>query len=627
MLGSEALSTRTCSHEQAESSLQSAEISNLFTVGRKSWPAEYLDGVQEDSFGRFLWRLMTIVTIGLGFIFAVLDMGRPFVPPQGTIGWNPTHAAFSQHHSATIVVDESPPRGSALANARVCAGSNLVLVTPRSYFKLQNIRAGDTVRARIQRPPLASADEACSSDVERSFIAQKAYASSFDYLWAVVRILSLLVAVLVIARQPTHLGALALSGFLGGIGLLCNWSAYPQSFAAVGYFARDFATIVGFPQFILFTASFAPPNSRIARLSWGLFFFFATALAIVVSIESYLYWLNRQTTIVEGIALLATLGTFVAGIGVVAYQTRGASGDRLQRLYWVSGTLVVSLSGGLMYLVLATFHLLVGGLEYVALTLLLLPLGLAYAIQRHRILDFSFAVNRTVVFALLTGVSVPLFGGLEHLTNEQLRRSISPTWPAIAWLGGSSINLAAAVLLFTVAKWLHDRTDKWVGYFLFRSRAQRLAELRRVAKDISGAGSFAALGKNIVVSIDRQIGTGGTAVYFVDNDGSLLREKGSIENAPAELAADEDLALLRVQTAEGYVDLSRIDTEVPGRYAFGMRSGRRFVGLLAMCAKPDGEEVAPDELAAVQTIADSAASAVDTIRIKELENQLLGQTP
>jgi hypothetical protein len=331
---------------------------------------------QEDSFGRLLWRILTGLMILLGFVFALLDIARPFDP--GTIGVNPTHAPFSLHDPLTVEISEPPPKDSALAKAHVCLGSRLVLSQALSYFALQNIRAGDTVEARVEAPPLASLRQHCdhtTNNMDQAFIAQKAAASRFDYMWAIVRVVSLCVALVLIVRRPTHLGALSLAGFLAGLGLLCNWSPYPQNFAEVGYFSRSFATAVALPQFIVFAASFAVPNLKLVRLGWTLFWFFVAALAVAVSIEDALYWHSQENAAVETTLLVVILGGFFAGIALIRYQTLGASGDTLQRLYWVSGTLIVSLSGGLVYLVLDGYHLLGGGLENVALTTSLLPLG------------------------------------------------------------------------------------------------------------------------------------------------------------------------------------------------------------------------------------------------------------
>jgi hypothetical protein len=231
-------------------------------------------------------------------------------------------------------------------------------------------------------------------------------------------------------------------------------------------------------------------------------------------------------------------------------------------------------------------------------------------------LDFPFAVNKTAVFALLTGFSVPLFGGLEHLTHRTLEQTIGLSWT-------STIDLAAAMVLFTITKWGHDRADQWVGHWLFRSRASRLAELRRVARDVSQIDSFPELGEGIVASIDRQVGAEGTAAYFVRSGGNLKLQFGTIANAPTTLSSKGDPALLRLQTSGGHVDVLEMTTQVPGDYAFGMRAGSRLVGLVALKLRPHHEDIAPDELAAIQAIADSAASVIDAIRIGELERRLL----
>ena len=60
---------------------------------------------------------------------------------------------------------------------------------------------------------------------------------------------------------------------------------------------------------------------------------------------------------------------------------------------------------------------------YAQLTMVAFPVGMAYAVLKHRLLDIGFVLNRALVFAAVSGVVLALFGTLEFLVNRYLCRT------------------------------------------------------------------------------------------------------------------------------------------------------------------------------------------------------------
>jgi hypothetical protein len=89
-----------------------------------------------------------------------------------------------------------------------------------------------------------------------------------------------------------------------------------------------------------------------------------------------------------------------------------------QRIRWVFWAFLISRFGVLLNLFnrLSTHPVHLSGVEW--LTVMIFPLGCAYAILRHRIIDVNFVLNRTLVYTILTTFAVAIFVLLEELLTK-----------------------------------------------------------------------------------------------------------------------------------------------------------------------------------------------------------------
>ncbi len=127
-------------------------------------------------------------------------------------------------------------------------------------------------------------------------------------------------------------------------------------------------------------------------------------------------WWNVLQVLFFALLAVSWLGS-VAG-QVISY--RRSSGERRQQLKWlVTGATVVvvmlalrlALSG--VHGIPATFGTIAG-----AITLLALPLSMAVAIFKYRLLDIDRIVSRTLSYAIVTGLLVGVYAGIVLLATQ-----------------------------------------------------------------------------------------------------------------------------------------------------------------------------------------------------------------
>ena len=90
---------------------------------------------------------------------------------------------------------------------------------------------------------------------------------------------------------------------------------------------------------------------------------------------------------------LQMTGLVMAGVLAATYLR--ARGERKQRVRWVFWSTLVGFTGVIVWTIWPS-------LQIAVLTSIAIPIGYAYAILRHRVIDVSFVVNRAIVFTVVT---------------------------------------------------------------------------------------------------------------------------------------------------------------------------------------------------------------------------------
>jgi hypothetical protein len=589
-----------------------------------------------------LFRLTILAIVCLGFVSAFADAVGP-----AALGAHP--GTYGVPFAVTSVpgmldVKDEPLAGSP-ARATIRRGDCIAL-GGTSVIAFTAPRAGDRVSVDVHRAQRCK-DRTVAPTTSAVLEAVPDGPRSFDVEWAVIRMLTLAVALLVaLAARPNDRTARALATFLACLGLLDNWRLYPGGLALAGFFARDLAMIYGFPYFIVFASRFTSSGQdRYTPRLFGVSYErIAAGMAAVFAIELFakdvLYLRAQVNPYLDGTFIVAIFAGFALGLTALFQAVSHARGELRQRLFWVFATMAVSLSGAVAWMAMDAVEMTPSWRDPLALTTILLPIGLSYAILKHHVLDISFALNRAIVFTIIAAVLIPFFGLLEWILNELVKNgeiakhplaAIGTFWDYFSERDNRIVayaNAGASVLVFASLRYVHERIDRSVKSVLFRDRDRVLAELTQSCREIVHTTGATEAARYIVEIFDEKLHVSGTTVYLADENGVFERAATSAPNAPDSIPAD-DRAILHVKATEEIVLLAALEssqglrrTRVPGAYLIPISSGPALIGVCAVPYGSSGKSLAPDELKAACEVARYAAYALEDFKLRDLKSQI-----
>lgn len=279
-------------------------------------------------------------------------------------------------------------------------------------------------------------------------------------------------------------------------------------------------------------------------------------------------WLGIQYGAVSFLFLVASP---VAIAGLLLRQRRAVGRPRAQ-LQWL-------LFGFTSFLILSVVSLFAGRAEdvVVAVALLMIPASVAVAVLRHGLLDIELVVNRTILYAALSGLGVAAYAALIATVGS--------------WAGDDHAQapLIAAVVV-AVAALARSRLQKLIDHWLFGARRDPYEIVDRVGAQTATASGPTEAVARLVTALREALALPYAAVEPNEAGGVGF----SSGRAPAEV---EELPL---------VD-----------------RGRR-IGSLRVGHRHHGEEFRPEERSALNDVArrasvliQSAAMAADLQRSRE----------
>jgi hypothetical protein len=324
---------------------------------------------------------------------------------------------------------------------------------------------------------------------------------------------SVLIAAVVVARRPsvaTAAFAFYTWGNLPSFRLeeLFSWLPDP----VYGVFATVVEALISeFPLFLLliFVTRFpTEPSSRSGRLRMrvadvtlfvglGICFTFAAFEPV-----RHHTWINAGDL----------LGTVVVVLGALlaALQYREASGEDRRRIGWVLAGYAVSLVSFVAANALITASAPMPSELQAAVQLanVALPLALAYAILRHRVLDVGFALNRTVIYATVTTVVVIAVSFVDWLAGKLIGET------RLALAAEAVVTIAIGVALNA----MHQRIGALVDRVLFRARHMAERRLRNGIDALAFAASDGAIERALTDEVAVALGLRSTALFRLDEE-------------------------------------------------------------------------------------------------------------
>jgi len=236
--------------------------------------------------------------------------------------------------------------------------------------------------------------------------------------------------------------------------------------------------------------------------------------------------------------------------------------------------------------------------------LALIPLSLAYAVVKHRLMDVELIFRRALIYLLsgaaIVGISLLAVGVVETLAaNDQPHVEIVVV-----------LCTLVVVLLFSPVK---TRVQDGIDRLFYGGRYTSRRALLRLSQELNADLDLGRLAERLIGGVGAALGVGSAAVFLRDEDGDLRAFRATGDVPPeARLAADGPLARALAEGRQVGGDIaSEGHSEAPGSlaYFFPCRVRGELIAAVAVSRKEEVDPLNSEELDLLQALAGQAATA------------------
>jgi len=253
-----------------------------------------------------------------------------------------------------------------------------------------------------------------------------------------------------------------------------------------------------------------------------------------------------------------------------------------------------------------------------------IPLALAYAVVKHRLMDVELIFRRTLAYLLATAAIVGISLLALGLVNVLVVGEEPPHATIIAVL-----STLVVILLFSPVK---SRFQDLVDRMLYREAYHSRKTLLRLSQDLNADLDLGRIADRLIGGLKQGLGVHAAAVLLPDADGSfaIFRSSG-VDASPEEsrLPADGPLVAALVAggpinaetTAEPLPEAARLDLS----HFFPCRVKGELIAVLGVGRRRGVDPLNSEEVDLVQALAGQAATSIVNGRLYRDLEQKAGQ--
>jgi hypothetical protein len=363
-----------------------------------------------------------------------------------------------------------------------------------------------------------------------------------------------------------------------------------------------------------------PPNTPAARLRMHV----ADALfligAIVFTLQAIFELLPFQTW--ATFDFWSQIVTLIVVLAFGSFAYNGAAGEARRRIGWVMSGFVVSA------LAFTAFNITIVNINaYTSTTLqtaidafillqCALPIALAYAVLRHRVLDIGFALNRTMVYVTMTTIVIGVVSLADWLAGRLL---VEQRW-ALAVEGFVTVGFGFAL------NWIHAHTEHLIDRIVFRKR--HLAE-RRISYRISAlsfAASPAAVDEAVSLDAAQILELRSAAVFGREGEAGAFVRRAAVGwgDSTAKSLSDDALLVRTLRALERPIFLDDVAVQYatfPGGaerpvLTIPIVAQHELIGFALYGNRADGASPDPEEIALLARLTAAAGSAYGAVEAR-----------
>jgi hypothetical protein len=330
-------------------------------------------------------------------------------------------------------------------------------------------------------------------------------------------------------------------------------------------------------------------------LLWSLAFF-VPAQAYVATAELFGTTLPLWVNVIAS-QILPVAGAALGSVVFIITYVHAAASDR-PRIRWVIAGFVVGYSGLLISTALNLAGITSWPLwfnDLVQTFNVAVPLTVAYAIFKHRVIDVQFYLNRALVYGLLTTGIIVGVAILHWIVSKQLEELHF----------GIYLEIAGVLAIGVSLQKLHGALDRLVDRFVFRSIHDAEEHLAKVAASMLYAQSIASLDRMVGGEPLRALHLASAAVYRIREESGEYELRDEAGAASHDLEVERDAPLVLAM----YAGKKAVETRDSIAFPFVIRDD--VVGFAIFGAHVNGSSIDPNEREILETFVERATIAYD----------------
>ncbi len=462
---------------------------------------------------RRLWRIAAILAIaGVPLVASFFNLAGPFVP-YGKFG-------FVARGSGSITA-VLPSSAAAEAGLKPGHRFDVAALSPqeRVYLHWPRTLVGRRADFLLSEGPARSV----------TLVARRASPGAIYFaLWALLALADiavLLISVALVLARPSRMtwaflfyaaGSITGSPTLTAL-LPPSWVVAYSAYAGVLWFGSSAALIV-------FALRFPTDRVRGAGavadrwLPW-----LAVAFApLIIAANVLLVYRGVDTDAFEHFLTIVSTALYCLAIAVfgVRYVTEGR--DERPRMAWVIAAFLVGYAGIIVLRICETIGLtmpahLVLGLLALNVTV---PIAVAYAIRKQRVISVQFFVNKALIFAVLSVVGV----GILALLDWSIARRLAALFSGTGMAAVIAVNAAAVLALGLLMPRLYAPVRDVVDRSFFQRQYRARQSMLQLADGLAHADSVQTIDEVLVRNVAGDLEIGSVAIFARGEDGTFRRE-------------------------------------------------------------------------------------------------------
>jgi PAS domain S-box-containing protein len=238
--------------------------------------------------------------------------------------------------------------------------------------------------------------------------------------------------------------------------------------------------------------------------------------------------------------------------------------------------------------------------------LALIPLSLAYAVVKHRLMDVELIFRRTLVYTLATAAVIGICLLAVNLFELTLVSEEEPHVTIVAVL-----CTIVVIGLFTPVK---SRVQEGIDRLFFRDRYTSRRSLLRLSQDLNSDLDLDRIAERLLEGVHRALGVGTLGIFLPEDDGAFSLFKGAGLPADGVRLPGGGPLLRRLSTGQ-QVNAEAAPQDVPEvdalnlTHYFPCRVKGELIAVLGVGRKDPLDPLNSEEIDLLQALAGQAATA------------------